>query len=161
MLKQNFIAKTKSGIEIEVIAENTIEELVTNFDIKCVPTKEGIVYVVALSRQEAKELVGLDREAMVKLADQAAWKQFEFDCGKERYDIEQALPKSLEEQRQVLVEDEYNLYSAENFPGSKAWNKWNDATKALEAFDRNHPEIKASIKSVDDGFIMTEGGMDL
>lgn len=161
MLYQTFIAKTKSGIEVILEAENTVTKLKTSFPVECVTAKEGCFYVIVLTPQETLELVGMERTAKVLLDNQAGWKQFELDCRKERYDTEQARPKSLEEQRKTLLSNEYNLYSAENFPGSRAWNKWNDAMKAIRAFDIVHPEIKANLKSVDNGFIPTEGGVNL
>ena len=42
---------------------------------------------------------------------------------------------------------EYNAYSPDHFPGSAKWNRWNQAVKALEAFDAAHPELVAELKS--------------
>ena len=50
-------------------------------------------------------------------------------------------------QRKALVIAEYNAYSPDHFPGSAKWNRWNQAVKALEAFDAAHPELVAELKS--------------
>lgn len=50
-------------------------------------------------------------------------------------------------QRKALAIAEYNLYSPDHFPGSEKWNRWNQAVKALEAFDAAHPELVAELKA--------------
>jgi len=55
--------------------------------------------------------------------------------------------ENLKTERTNLAEIAFELYNPENFPGSTAWRKWNDAEKALEAFDAAHPEIIAEIKA--------------
>jgi len=166
MLTKEFTAKTKKGIEITVNAENTEKKLVTNYTVKCVATKQGALHVVSLNKKETKDLLSMtlpakQKEALIVLENQAEWKRFKDDCLRERYEIEQAIPKTLAEQRKDLVSAEYNLYSPEYFPGSEKWNKWDEATKALKEFDRAYPEVNANVKDVKDEFILTEGGMDL
>lgn len=150
MLIKQFSAKTKSGIEITVNAENTEKKLITNYKVKCVPTKQGALYVISLSKKQTKELLGKtltnkQPEALVAFEDQAGWKAFEVACGKERYEAEQAKPKNLEEKREMLASAEYNAYREDAFPGSKAWNIWTEAHKSLNEFDAAHPEIVAEI----------------
>ena len=53
---------------------------------------------------------------------------------------------NLKNQRRDLAETVYNLYSPDNFPGSRAWIECNNARKELAAFDAAHPEIIAQIK---------------
>ncbi len=165
MLSKQFIAKTRKGIEIVINAENTEKKLTVDQTVKCIPTKQGALFVVALDVDEVKSLLGVTipagQQASIVLEDQAGWKRFKEDCDRERYEIEEAKPKSLQEQRERLASDEYNLYSPEHFPGSEAWHRWNDATIALAEFDAAHPEVKENLKVTDDGFIPTEGGMDL
>ncbi len=165
MKTQQFIAKTKSGIEVKVSAENTETTLKTNYPVKCVSTKQGAIHVIKLTAQEAKNLgitlPAKQKEALIVLEDQAGWKAFDMQCLKERYDLEQAKPKTLVEQREALYSEEYDAYSEEHFPGSKAWHRWNKAYKALKAFDEAHPEIKENLKKEKDGFIPTEDRMDI
>lgn len=52
--------------------------------------------------------------------------------------------EDLKAQREALVMDMYG-YTEGAFPGSKAWHYNNKIEKALEDFDRAHPEIKAEI----------------
>ena len=59
----------------------------------------------------------------------------------------QNVPTKLYTERKGLVEQERNLYSPDYFPGSAGWKKHNAAWKALEAFDTEHPEIKAETKA--------------
>jgi len=53
----------------------------------------------------------------------------------------------LAQQRRELVEVERATYSADNFPGSAAWNENKAALAALRAFDACHPEIVAELRS--------------
>ena len=53
----------------------------------------------------------------------------------------------LKNQRNALAEKAYNLYSPSSFPGSKEWRAQQEAQRALDAFDAEHPEIVAQIKA--------------
>lgn len=53
----------------------------------------------------------------------------------------------LREERKGLVDEEYNTYSPEHFPGSKAWNRNRAARMAVTAFDSAHPEVIAEIRA--------------
>lgn len=53
----------------------------------------------------------------------------------------------LKNQRKVLAEKVSDLYSPEDFPGSKAWRACQQAQRELNAFDAEHPEIIAAIKA--------------
>ncbi|MCP4366944.1 MAG: hypothetical protein GY797_02340 [Deltaproteobacteria bacterium] len=102
--------------------------------------------MIKLTAQEAKNLgitlPAKQKEALLVLEDQAGWKKFKIDCEREKYEIEEANPKTLVEQRDALYSEEYDAYSEEHFPGSKAWHRWNKAHTALKEFDNAHPEIK-------------------
>jgi hypothetical protein len=56
-----------------------------------------------------------------------------------------AYEQTLEGQREVLATAEYDSYSEDNYPGSRAWMANKRAADALAAFDAAHPEIIAAI----------------
>lgn len=56
-----------------------------------------------------------------------------------------AYEQTLEGQRDVLAAAVYDSYSADNYPGSRAWIANKRAADALAAFDAAHPEIVAEI----------------
>jgi len=65
---------------------------------------------------------------------------------KEAYDAQQAMKGlTLEGQREELKDAEYNSYSEENLPGSKAWQIHNKAAITLKTFDAEHPETIAAL----------------
>lgn len=47
--------------------------------------------------------------------------------------------------REKLATEEYNTYSANHYPGSKAWFRNSEAAKALREFDSAHPELIAEL----------------
>jgi len=148
MLSKKFTARTKSGLEIILEARNTEKGLKTNFKTTRV---SGGTHVIELTSQQAKDLLNANvPKAYIVIEDQKGWSQFVDDCLREQYEAEQAKPKSLKEQREALRSAEYNLYSDEHFPGSKAWQKWQEALTALNEFDAAHPEIKAEIEAEQD-----------
>lgn len=72
-------------------------------------------------------------------ADQAAKESAMIAAAKEH-------AKTPSGQREQLAAAEYNLYSEDNYPGSKKWHAWNDAVQALRAFDAAHPDLAKSLK---------------
>ena len=63
----------------------------------------------------------------------------------ERQAAQKAFEAAPEGQREVLRIAEYNSYSENHYPGSRAWMINQAARKALEAFDAAHPEIADAI----------------
>ena len=55
--------------------------------------------------------------------------------------------KDLRAERRRLSAAEFNAYSPEHFPGSRKWLAHQAAIEAVNAFDREHPEIIAAIEA--------------
>ena len=57
------------------------------------------------------------------------------------------IPLALFAERKSLTDKERELYSPEDFPGSKQWRIHQKALHAVLEFNRKHPEIKAELKA--------------
>ena len=139
---KNFTATTKSGKTVEVNETSQVKQ---------VATKDGMKYVLVITAADAPVMLGVTLpagrpEALVVLDDQKGYHQYKEDMERAAYEkkLAAAAPKTLEEQRAALVSAEYNAYDETAFPGSRADRAYQDAYRALLAFDAAHPEVEAS-----------------
>lgn len=51
---------------------------------------------------------------------------------------------NLIDEYQALRQTEQSLYGPDNFPGSKAWLRYDEARRATRAFEAAHPDVVAA-----------------
>jgi hypothetical protein len=94
MKTKEFEAKTQKGITLTIKAENTPDGLKSNYPVQLRPTKDGNKYCAVLNAAQAKEILNIElpakyKECGVCLVQQDEWREFEQECSRERYEIEQ------------------------------------------------------------------------
>ena len=120
----------------------------TTHQAKCVATKTGRIWTIILTESDVRQhgiVAPAGKECLVKCDDQAAFEKWYRANEAAKFQAAQdAKLATIEGQRAALKSAVENAYSPDSFPGSRAYNAYIAAEKALAAFDAVHPEIIAA-----------------
>lgn len=119
-------------------------------EVRYIATKEGRFYCIEITAEEKRQN-GFDvsQKVMFKLDDQAGYDAYKKQIAHiDFYTREYETMQTLEGQRAALKASVENMYSEENFPGSRAYNLYIAAEKKLAEFDAQYPQVKAAALKV-------------